>query len=177
MRIGLARHFPVQEPWPCGWRTAAELQAWRQRYDCAAVNPIPVPDETENWARCYSSDLPRAETTARALFRGEIAALPALREAEFATFATGRLRLPVWAWRSIIRFAWFTGHASQKAPRDHFFARVRAVADLIESQRDDVLLVSHAGIMLYLSQELVRRGFRGPRFRIAEHARVYLMQR
>ncbi len=177
MRIGLARHFPVTEPWPRGWRTCAELQAWRHRYDSAAVDPLPVADETPRWARCYSSDLPRAATTARALFGGTVTLLPALREAEFATFRTGGLRLPMWAWRNLIRLAWMCGHGSQKKTRDDFFSRVRSVADLVESQTQDLLLVSHAGMMLFLRKELLRRGFRGPRIGIADHARVYEFQR
>ena len=35
MRLGLIRHFPVQEPWPSGWVTAGYLQDWRVRYDVA----------------------------------------------------------------------------------------------------------------------------------------------
>ncbi len=177
MRIGLARHFPVSVPWPSGWRTSAELQAWREQYDVAEVVPFPVADETSNWSLCYSSNLPRAETTARALFRGEITSLAMLREGTFGPFPTGGLRLPVWLWRGVIRLAWLGGHRSQKHLRDDFFNRVRSVADLIESHREDLLLVSHAGMMLYLHKELMRRGFRGPRIGIAQHARVYELTR
>lgn len=177
MRIGLARHFPVSEPWPAGWRTSAELQEWRERYDTAGVDPFPVPDETARWSCCYTSDLPRAHTTARAIFRGEITALAVLREASFGPFRTGGLRLPVWAWRKVIRLAWLAGHSSQKHLRDDFFSRVRSVADFIESHREDLLIVSHAGMMMYLRKELVRRGFSGPRIGIAQHARVYEMTR
>ncbi|MBE7494842.1 MAG: histidine phosphatase family protein [Verrucomicrobiaceae bacterium] len=177
MRTGLVRHFPVLEPWPGGWYTAAELRAWLERYNSAEVQAGPVADETERWARCYTSDLPRAAATARALYRGDIIPHPALREADYTPFATGRLRLPVWMWRIIIRVAWMSGHASQRHLRDDFFTRVRQVADLIETHSEDVLLVSHAGMMLYLRKELLRRGFRGPRFGIAEHARVYVMER
>jgi len=38
-------------------------------------------------------------------------------------------------------------------------------------------VVSHAGVMLYLSEELRRRGFAGPKLGIAKHARVYLFER
>ena len=69
------------------------------------------------------------------------------------------------------------GHDSQKKTRDDFFNRVRSVADLVESQTQDLLLVSHAGMMLFLRKELLRRGFRGPRIGIADHARVYEFQR
>lgn len=162
---------------PSGWMTAAELQAWRERYDAAAPQPADVSLDSAQWRRCYSSDLQRAYATARTLYSGDIVQTPLLREAEIAPFQTGRLRLPVVAWRWILRFAWMTGHRSQRASRDDFMSRVRAVADLAEAQASDVLLVSHAGMLAYLSGELVRRGYRGPKFRIAEHARLYVFEK
>jgi len=41
----------------------------------------------------------------------------------------------------------------------------------------DTLVVSHAGVMLYLRKELLRRGFRGPSFRLAEPGRLYVLER
>lgn len=177
MRIGLVRHFPVTEPWPKGWLTSVELHHWRERYDAAEVSSSPVADETPNWARCYTSDLKRAAVTAEAMYRGEIIPLAALREVESAPMGPEQLRLPVWTWRLVYRFAWMIGHSSQKHLRDRFLTRLRSVADLIEKQEEDALLVSHAGMMLYLHRELLRRGFRGTRFTIADHARVYVFER
>lgn len=177
MRVGLLRHFPVSEPLPRGWMTAAQLHAWRQRYDKADAHPTDVALDAAEWPRCYSSDMARAYFTARTLYAGEIVQTPLLREADIAQFQTGRLLLPVPIWRSVLRFAWMTGHRSQRAARDDFRSRVQAVADLIECAESDALLVSHAGMMAYLRAELVRRGFRGPRFRVAEHARMYVFER
>ncbi len=177
MRVGLVRHFPVREPWPRGWPTSAELQAWRARYDAAEVQPQPVADLTMNWPCCWSSDLKRAQLTAQAMFRGEIQQLHELREAETAAFATGPLRLPFRVWRLAYRLAWATGWMSQRSLRDDFLSRVRRVVDRIESQAQDVLVVSHAGTMIYLRRELVRCGFQGPSFRLPEHARLYVLER
>jgi broad specificity phosphatase PhoE len=157
--------------------TAGELHEWRLRYDEAPVGPREVEDESARWARCYASDLSRAQATARAIWSGEIVTLSELREVEFAPFATGGLRLPVWLWRRVVQLAWLTGHASQQALRDDFRNRVRGMADRIEAGGEDVLLVSHAGMMLFLSQELKRRGFQGPKLGVAEHARVYVFER
>lgn len=177
MRVGLVRHFKVSEPLPSGWMTSDELQEWRARYDLAEVCPIPVAQEGANWHRCYASDLDRAHKTAQALYSGEILATPELREAEFGSFRTGRLRLPVLVWRWALRLAWMTGHSSQRQFRDDFLSRVRSVADLIESHEGDLLIVSHAGMMLYLRKELLRRGFCGPKFGIADHANIYIYGR
>jgi hypothetical protein len=53
----------------------------------------------------------------------------------------------------------------------------RQVADLVESSDEEVLVVSHAGMMAYLRRELVGRGFAGPKFRLAEHGRLYVFER
>ena len=177
MRIGLARHFRVQEPWPAGRVTLAELLAWRRRYDQAAVCPVPVEDQSARWSRCYASDLPRAVATAEAMYAGGIILHAGLREAEFAALPGLHGRFPVWVWRILIRVAWTAGHSSQRSLRDDFVRRVSAVADVIEAQAESALVVSHAGTMIYLRKELARRGFHGPKFGVAEHARVYEFER
>ncbi|HEX8281488.1 MAG TPA: histidine phosphatase family protein, partial [Chthoniobacterales bacterium] len=114
---------------------------------------------------------------AKAVFRGEVECTPLLREPEFAEFRTGRLRLPVPVWRWWLRLAWMTGHQSQRGCRDEFRRRVAAVADRLCALEGDTLVVSHAGMMAYLSRELRRRGFSGPKLRIAGHATAYVYER
>jgi broad specificity phosphatase PhoE len=177
MRIGLIRHFPVAEKLPSGWRTAADLVAWRERYDRAetAVGTFDLGGIA--WQACLSSDLARAAITARAVFPGPIELTALLREPELAPFQTANLRLPVWMWQVWLQLAWLTGHPSQRAGRDDFRHRVRAVADRLSVLEQDTLVVSHAGMMAYLSAELRRRGFAGPKLRIAKHAVVYVYEK
>jgi hypothetical protein len=122
VRIGLLRHFPVTENFPSGWKTAAELQAWRERYDLAKTSIGEFDLGGVDWQACLSSDLPRTRITASAVFRGEVGHTDLLREAQFATFNTGNLRLPVLAWKWMLRLSWLTGHRSQRACRDEFSA-------------------------------------------------------
>ncbi len=176
MRIGLIRHFPVAEAFPEGWRTAAELLAWRERYD-AAETPVGEFDlGGVAWQACVASDLLRTRVTAGAVFQGEITHTALLREAEFAPFQTGSLRLPVLAWQWVFRLSWLTGHGSQRACRDEFRRRVLAVADQLSTLEQDTLVVSHAGMMVFLSRELRRRGFAGPKLGIAKHATAYIYE-
>lgn len=177
VHIGLLRHFPVDQKFPVGWRTAADLQAWRERYDSAetSIGEFDLGDVA--WQACISSDLPRAQLTASAVFCGQVEPTALLREAQFAPFPTGNLRLPVWVWRWLLRLAWMTGHASQRACRDEFRERVSAMADRLGALEQDTLIVSHAGMMAYLSAELRRRGFAGPKLRIAKYANVYIYTR
>lgn len=177
MRVALVRHFKVSEPLPSGWMTAQELLAWRERYDEAEVCPCEVTFDSESWTCCYASDLARAQATARSIYAGDIQLMAELREAEFGLFPTGRWRFPVWVWRIMLRLAWMTGHSSQCQFRDDFRSRVRRIADLIDSCETDTLVVSHAGMMFYLRKELLRRGYRGPKFSLADHARLYIFER
>ncbi len=172
VRIGLVRHFPVQEPLPTGWKTAAQLAQWRKDYE--ASEPILGTQKlTSEWDRCLSSDLQRASATATAIYSGPIEFTSLLREADVALFRTGSLRLPIWIWKWILRFSWMTGHSSQKEIRDAFFARILAITDRLDSERKDTLVVSHAGVMMYLSKALVARGFEGPKFKFPIHAHLY----
>jgi hypothetical protein len=177
MRIGLVRHFPVQEAWPSGWVTSADLQQWRIRYDASEPIVGPIDIGAYSWQRCFSSDLKRAYVTAQAAHNRTIVQTPLLREVETLPFPTGGLRLPLWGWRWVFRLAWLTGHKSQCPARDDLRRRVRAIADLLETEPADTLVVSHAGLMHYLRKEFIRRGFQGPGFKLAEHARLYVFER
>lgn len=178
MRIGLIRHFPVKHPFPTGWRTAEELSEWLRTYDASPVTVLDGVDlGPDPWAECVSSDMERAAVTAAAVFQGEFERTPLLREPEFAGFRTGRLRLPVRIWRMVLLFCWSTGHRSQRACRDDFRRRVEAAADLLEARTRDVLVVSHAAMMNYLSAELIHRGFQGPKLKIAKHATLHVYER
>jgi len=177
MRIGLIRHFPVEVDLPRGWTTAAELIAWRERYDRAETRPGAADLGGGGWQACLSSDLPRTQATARAVFSGDIEITPLLREPQFAPFQTGNLRLPILAWRLVLWMSWKTAHRSQRACRDEFRARLLATADRLCACDRDTLVVSHAGMMAYLSAELRRRGFAGPKLRIARHANVYTYEK
>jgi len=77
----------------------------------------------------------------------------------------------------MLRLSWATGHKSQRAHRDEFRRRGVATADLLEAKAGDILVVSHAGMMAYLSVEFRRRGFRGPKLRMPEHATLYLYEK
>jgi broad specificity phosphatase PhoE len=177
MRIGLLRHFPVEQKLPSGWKTAAELNDWRERYDLAKTLPCDFDSGHIDWQECIASDLPRARLTACAVFKGPVEHTSLLREPEFAQFKTGRLRLPVLAWRCVLQLSWMFGHDSQRACRDEFLGRVNRIADQLCGRDKNVLVVSHAGIMAYLSRELCRRGFSGPKLKIARHAKAYIYER
>lgn len=112
--------------------------------------------------------------TASAVFSGPVERTALLREVQFAPFSTGNLRLPLWNWQWLLQLAWLIGHPSQRTCRDEFQRRIAAVADRLGGLEQDTLVVSHAGVMAYLSVELRRRGFVGPKLRLARHATAYI---
>lgn len=177
MRIGLIRHFPVEQQFPSGWKTTADLHQWREQYEASPVILGQADLGSFQWTHCISSDVERAVATAKAVFRGPVEQTSLLREPDFAQFPTGNLRLPVLIWRLLLMLSWATGHKTQRACRDEFRRRVIATADLLEAKTGDILVVSHAGIMSYLSAEFRRRGFSGPKLRIAKHATLYVYER
>ena len=162
---------------PSGWKTAAELHTWRESYELAGVRHIDADLGGVEWSRCIASTVRRAALTANAIFPGPVTQTDLLREAEFAEFRTGALCLPVLFWYFIFRLSWMTGHRSQCALRDAFMRRMHLVADELEAGTENTLVVSHGGMMAFLSAELLRRGFTGPKLRLATHARVYVYER
>jgi broad specificity phosphatase PhoE len=177
VRIGLVRHFEVKKAMPSGWMTFHQLLQWLEDYNATDVIIRSMDLGGIPWAHCFSSDIRRAHLTAQTVFSGTITPLPQLREASVLPFQTGNLNLPYWAWRSLLRVAWATAHKSQRPARDEFLLRIRETAEMLCSQDQDTLVVCHAGTMYFLRKELLRRGFTGPKFALAENARLYVFQK
>lgn len=178
VRIGLVRHFEVLRAMPRGWLRASDLTQWRVEYEAAQVIAKAVDIGSIPWRRCISSNIVRAHTTARHIYPGTIEQMPELREPEIAEFRTGNLKLPFPVWRWILRFAWMASHRSQAAAKLEFINRVRHVSNrVLIPAREDTLIVSHAGMMMYLRKELVRLGYRGPTFQVAENGKLYVFEK
>ena len=85
----------------------------------------------------------------------------------------GRLKLPIGGWKWLLRLAWMTSHTSQRTAKEDFMARVQYLADkVLSTAKENTLIVSHAGMMLFLRKELLRLGFIGPNFRVAQSAQT-----
>ncbi len=178
IRIGLIRHFEVQKPMPRGWFTWGELAAWREEYERTEIIARQIDLGGIAWSRCFSSDLPRAYATAQAAFTGDILQMPELREPQVDAFRTGDLKLPFPVWKWMLRLAWMSSHSSQRNAKTAFMAKVRHVTDeIIIKAQEDTLIVSHAGVMMFLRKELVKLGFTGPSFKVAENGRLYVFER
>jgi broad specificity phosphatase PhoE len=177
-KIGLIRHFEVVRGMPTrGLMTAADVHTWMREYDLADVIARSVDLGDVDWVRCYASTSARALKTANTIFNGPIVAKDQLLEPGIQQFDTGRLKLPYTGWRWLLRLAWMTGHSSQRPAKAQFLANIDSVLDML--RRDDhapTLIVSHAGVMMFLRKALLRQGFEGPKFAVPEPGRLYVFE-
>src|SRR5688500_3942969 len=168
--VGLIRHFEVVRGMPAGWLSAADMQTWQMEYDTAAVIQRPVSLGDTRWERWVSSDVKRARETARSIATGPWEDVPELREPQISILRTGSLRLPFTVWRWIFRWMWMTSHRSQYATKLALQRNVAYVAQqVLAPDHRNTLIVSHAGVMIFLRKELLKMGYIGPEFTLAEH--------
>jgi broad specificity phosphatase PhoE len=178
VKIGLVRHFKVKSEQPARWITAQEIHQWLQDYDCAEIEMSIGDLGSHSFSRCFSSNCTRAVRTAEALYPGRIEQTQLLREPNIRCFQTGSLKLPYAGWRWVLRLAWLTSHRSQLEAKQGFLQNIRTFASTLSGQTGpDTLIVSHAGVMIFLRKELLKQGFRGPKFTIPEHGRLYLFEK
>lgn len=136
---------------------------WADWYDTTDVSPRQVPAAGEDWDHCLCSDLPRAQFTAKTLFRGTIETSPLLREVPFTGFLPRGLYLPLMVWQATSRMGWYLQHAAQRETRSQTEARIDAFVTALKRDHAgrNVLIVSHGFFMQFLQKRLLAEGFRG----------------
>lgn len=176
MKIGLLRHFKVALGYPNKLVTSQELLIWQQEYNESRIEEVEINHQGQKWSKCYSSDLERAKITASKAFEGNVIFFQDLREMSLYPVIHAEMRLPLWLHVSLIRIAWFLGHKSQKESKKEVITRINRVLDEAIAQDEDILIVGHGGIMMFMRKELLKRGFSGPRFNRPENAKVYIFK-
>ncbi|WP_100405195.1 histidine phosphatase family protein [Bacillus solitudinis] len=174
MKIGMIRHFKVTRGYPNKYVNTNELLQWMKEYDESAVEEIDLDMKQIEWKRCYSSDLPRARATAEKAFSGSISYRKELREISLAPFLRLNLRLPLFIHLLFIRIVWLCGHRSQPETKQQVIDRIHTVLDEALQVNEDVLIVGHGGLMIFMRKELLRRGFAGPSFQRASNGKLYV---
>ncbi|WP_423406857.1 histidine phosphatase family protein [Heyndrickxia sp. MSNUG] len=177
MKIGLLRHYKVTLGYPNKMVSSSELLEWQKEYDESELEETEIDLCKVLWKRCYSSDLPRATRTARGAFEGKIVYLEDLREMSIYPIAGSDIRLPLWFHIILIRIAWLLGHKSQKESKKQVVRRINRVLDQVLEQEEDVLIVGHGGIMIFMRKELLKRGFSGPKFNRPVNAKIYIFEK
>ncbi len=159
MKIGLIRHFPVKHPFLKGWVRQSEMLNWFNAYNSAPVKESAI-EISPDWQRCYSSQLPRAVTTATLIFSGHVEQSEFLNEPGPFKIFKKDVRLPFLAWAILIRWAihrsWSKTHG-----RAGIEIRIRQFMQQVKNEDENILIVSHALVMEILSNYLIQQGFRG----------------
>lgn len=176
MKIGLLRHFKVTLGYPSKLVTSQELLIWQQEYNESRIEEVQIDHRGQKWSKCYSSDLERAKITASKAYEGNIIFLEDLREMSLYPVIHTEMRLPLWLHVTLIRIAWFLGHKSQKESKKEVITRINSVLDKSIAHGEDILIVGHGGIMMFMRKELLKRGFSGPKFNRPENAKVYIFE-
>ena len=173
MRIGLLRHFKVNCPHK-KMMTSGEFRQWSRKYEKAKVIKKKVEMYGIQWDICYVSDLPRAITTAKEVYSGNLKIDKLLREVDNAPFIhTERLKLPFEVWHVCGRLAWYFKSKSQPETIEGTRRRINAFLDRIDWSKENILIVCH-GFMIYnFQKELRKREFKGEKLKIVKNGVLY----
>ncbi|MDN4075044.1 histidine phosphatase family protein [Fictibacillus terranigra] len=179
IKVGLMRHFKVTRGYPKGFFSSDELMEWVKEYDASEIEENEADLGGVDWKTCYSSDLSRAEKTARRAFDGEIIFLESLREIKLSPFFRSRVKLPLMIHLLFIRLAWLLKHPSQSPGRQEVVQQIRDTLDkILQEPEKDILIVGHGGVMMFMRKELLKRGFTGPKLgRHIENGKVYVFEK
>lgn len=177
MKIGLVRHFKVTKGFPKKmWLTKQELVQWFKEYDEAEIEEGETDLRDIEWEVCFSSDLPRAAKTAKKVYPGPVVTSSRLREIPLPDLRW-KGKLPFLVWAVLVRISQFT---NSKTKQDIAEAkqRINAVLDEIMQKEDkNILIVSHAALMMYMRKELIKRGFAGDSFRTPDNGKLYVFEK
>ncbi|NHM30911.1 histidine phosphatase family protein [Neobacillus terrae] len=177
MKVGLIRHFKVTRGYPNKIVTSNELMDWINEYDQSEVKEIEVDLRNIEWEKCFSSDMPRAQTTAEKCYNGNIIYMEELREIPLSPLFRSNLKLPLFVHLVFIRLAWLFNHRSQLEKKRDVINRINRVLDQALSSKENILIVGHGGVMMYMRRELLKRGFKGPNFKRPDNGVVYIFEK
>lgn len=180
MKVGLVRHFEVEHQPSNNLKlmTPNQFKQWVRKYERSGIKDCLLNPDRVIWEKCYSSDLPRAVKTAQKLFDGEITETKALRELPIFPPTSINIKLPVILWLFLGRIAWMLSHKSQVESKPMLKERVKYIVEEIILKNDqDILIVSHGFLMIFLRKELLKQGFRGPNFNRAVNGEIYVFER
>jgi broad specificity phosphatase PhoE len=178
MKIGLVRHFKVNYSSYSPFYFPGEFRTAMKRYDEADVIPAKTDLCKINWELCFASSLKRAAITARTIFKKEIIETDLLREVSLLPFTEKNLKLPWFVWHIGARVAWSKNAASQEETKEETAKRINLIySKIIETGRENILVVSHGFFMKVFSNFLSKKGFEGKIDPFPRNGQLYLFQK
>ena len=157
MKIGLVRHFKVISPHGKKKLNSVEFNKRMSGYDIYPVKPNEVNINSSEWDICYASTLPRAQTTAKTIYDGNIVTTPFIIEVPLSAFVKTNTQLHYMVWQIVGRVAWLSSLKSQVEGKPQTLSRIDKFIKQIEnSGHQNILIVSHGFFMKVLVQVIFR---------------------
>ena len=171
MKVGLVRHYKVKKAFPKKLLVSySELKNWFDEYELAAIENNQSDLEAVEWNVCYSSPTKRAIETTMVLFNSKPRITSELKELNVLSLMNKKFKLPFIIWGILIR----KKALSNNEITSNFKKKISSFVDLLLSKNENnVLIVSHGFVMMYLQKELKNRGFSGSYFKTPINGRIY----
>ena len=150
-----------------------DIGEWMRRYDDSGIAKDLAPPESlrsvgQSVSFVMASDLRRSIESAAWLSSPEkVRVDPDLREAVLPESMGVSLRLSPTLWKMIARAAWSLNWVKSSEPIDATRQRASRATDRLcamSAEHDVVVVVAHKTFNHFLAGQLLKRGWRGPRF-------------
>lgn len=161
MKLGLVRHFKVITNEKT-FLSSSEFTKAMVNYDVAPVKPNGLKVDSAEWDICYCSTLPRAITTAKTIYDGDIIKSDLLVEVPIKPFTKRNIKLPISIWHMAARYAWYKNHKSQPEGKRETQKRILKFFKLLSnSEHSRILIVAHGYFLHMFYHEMKKKGFKG----------------
>jgi len=175
MIIGLVRHFKVDYK-SKHFLTPEGFTSAMNDYDNANVISNGLKLLSSDWDICYSSSLPRALTTAKSIYDGEIIITDKLIEVAMTPFTNKNISLPSFFWHIGARKHWYQNKQTQPEVRTQTLQRANEIFDEIKNcGKEKVLVVSHGFFLRNFYKVLISNGFNGKMDEAPRNGKLYTM--
>lgn len=178
MKLGLVRHFKVDYKsyhpfyYPDEYRTAIK------GYDEADIILGNTLLNGIDWQICFCSTFKRAMQTAEHIFKKEILKTELLREVDLAPFTNRKIKLPTFIWHGGARISWAMNSKSQPETKNKTIERMKTVYSMaMQTNLDNVLIVSHGFFMKCFADYLRKNGFKGIIDQIPHNGKLYVFEK
>ncbi|PRR82514.1 histidine phosphatase family protein [Clostridium vincentii] len=176
MKIGIVRHFKVDFK-PKKLMNHNDFNEFVTSYDNATVIYNDTNINSDEWDRCYCSDLTRAIKTAESIYNKNLQRTELLREVEMYPMWKLKFKIPSVIWSILSRVAWEINHKSQLETINDTKERAKAFLQQIDINKlESILIVSHGFFLLTLVKELKLLGFNGDIPKRIKNGYLYILE-
>ncbi|MEE9430339.1 MAG: phosphoglycerate mutase family protein [Melioribacteraceae bacterium] len=177
MKIGLVRHFKVNQKINKTFLLPEEFDKAIKEYDTCSVIPNELKLNSSDWDICYCSTLPRAITTAETIYNKEIIKTSLIVEVPISSFTKKKVKLPALAWQLGARIAWYKSHHSQAEDIHATRKRIEKFYNLISnSGHKNILVVAHGYFLKAFEHEIKKKGFSGNVELNIKNGKLYILE-